>query len=165
MEKKILVAGVGNLLLTDEGIGVHVVRALARERLPGYVLAADVGTAILDLLTLIEGKEKVIIVDAIMSQAAPGTVYRLTPEDLKTGRRRMLTSMHEFGVKEALDHAALLGATPEVVIFGVVPEDYRTPGLEPTNEVRAVIPRIVQAILSEIGPPSSPPETRPAQNP
>jgi hydrogenase maturation protease len=138
MKKKILIVGIGNLLLTDEGVGVHVIRELSKKDLPEGVELADLGTATFELVRWTDGKDKVIIVD------------KLTPDDLKSGKRKLLTSLHQFGVVEALDSAAQTGNKPEVVIFGITPKDYQSPGTELTPELKGSIQKIVEAILQEI---------------
>jgi hydrogenase maturation protease len=148
--KKILVAGVGNLLFSDEGLGVHVIRELSKRNLPEEVELADVGTATFELTRLMEGKDKVVIVDAIVSEESPGTIYKLSPDDLKSGRRKLLTSLHQFGVMEALQSAAQMGVEPEMVIFGIAPKDYKSFSTELSPEMEKSIPRIVETILKEI---------------
>lgn len=150
MKKRILVAGIGNLLFTDEGIGVHIVRELSKKDLPEGVELADVGTATFELGRLMEGKDKVIIIDAIVSNDPPGTMYRFSPDDLKSAKGKSLTSLHHFGVHEALESAAQTGLRPEVVIFGIVPRDYQTPGTELTSELKESLPAIVEQVLKEI---------------
>ncbi|MGB8657568.1 MAG: HyaD/HybD family hydrogenase maturation endopeptidase [Candidatus Zixiibacteriota bacterium] len=150
MKKRILIAGIGNLLLTDEGVGVHVIRELSKKRLPDGVHLADIGTATFELVRLMEEKDKVVIVDAVASDDPPGTVYKFAPHDLKTGKRRLLTSLHQLGVMEALESASLLGAVPEVVIFGIAPKDYQTFSTQLTSELQACIPRLVRLILKEL---------------
>ena len=91
-EQKILIAGIGNLLFTDEGFGVHVIRQLRQKNLPPNVELIDLGTSTFNLAGLMEGKDKVILVDAIASEEPPGTIFKLTPQDLKSGKRKLLTS-------------------------------------------------------------------------
>jgi hydrogenase maturation protease len=150
MKKKILVAGVGNLLFSDEGLGVHVIRELSKRSLPEQVELADVGTATFELTGLMDGKDKVVIVDAILSDDAPGTIYRLTPHDLKSRKKRMAASLHQFGVLEALQCHAATSDSPEVVILAVVPKDYRTLSTDLTPELAERIHDVVEAVLKEI---------------
>lgn len=150
MKKKILIAGVGNLLFTDEGVGVHIIRGLSKKELPEEVELAEIGTATFELIRLVDGKDKVIIIDAIISDETPGTIYRLTPEELKLDKKKLITSLHQFGVLEALESAFQLGNKPEVIIFGVTPKDYQTLGMELTPELKKSMDRIVEAILKEI---------------
>jgi len=150
MQKKILIAGIGNLLLGDEGIGVHVIRELSKKALPEEVELAEIGTATFELARVMQGKDKVIIVDAVLTEEPPGTIFKLTPNDFKGGERKLLTHLHQYGIIEALESAALMGTTPDVVIFGITPKDYQTPSLELTPELKRFLPGIVEAILTEI---------------
>lgn len=150
MKKKILIAGIGNLLLGDEGIGVHVIRELSRKALPEEVELAEIGTATFELARFMQGKQKVIIVDAVLTQEPPGTISKLTQDDLEGGERKPLTHLHQYGIIEALESAALMGTRPGVVIFGITPKDYQTPSLKLTPELKKSLPRIVEAILNEI---------------
>jgi hydrogenase maturation protease len=148
--KKILVAGVGNLLFSDEGLGVHVIRELSRKSLPEEVELADVGTATFELTRLMDGKDKVVIVDAILTDDAPGTIYRLTPDDIKSRRKKFAASLHQFGVLEALQCHAADATRPEVVIVAVVPKDYRTLSTDLTPELESRVESIVSAVLEEV---------------
>jgi len=150
MKKKILIAGIGNLLLTDEGIGVHIVQELSRLKLPENVELADIGTASFDLLTFMQEKDKVIIIDALASDDKPGTLYRLSPEDLISGKRKLLTSLHQFGIPQVLNLIKQKDQKTEVVIFGIVPKDYQTYGTDLTPELEKTLPEIIQKILESL---------------
>ena len=149
-EQKILIAGIGNLLFSDEGIGVHVIRELRQKTLSPNVELIDLGTSTFDLVGLMEGMDKVILVDAIASEEPAGTVFKLSPEDLKSGKRKLLTSLHQLGVMETLEFALRTGCIPEMVIIGITPKDYRSLGMELTPELKSALPRIVEVILREI---------------
>lgn len=136
--------------MSDEGIGVHIIRELSKRDLPDEVELADLGTATFELGRWMDGKDKVIIVDAIVSDELPGTIYKLTPDDLKSGKRKLLTSLHQFGVVEAIESAAQLGIKPEIVIFGITPKDYQSPSTELTSELKGSMRKIVEVILQEI---------------
>ena len=149
-EQKILIAGIGNLLFSDEGIGVHVIRELRQKTLPPNVELIDLGTSTFDLVGLMEEKDKVVLVDAIASVEPAGTVFKLTPEDLNSGKRKLLTSLHQLGVMETLEFVSRLGCVPEVVIIGITPKDYRSLGMELTPELKKALPGIIKVILREI---------------
>jgi len=153
--KPYLVLGIGNLLLKDEGVGVHVVRAIEARvaagdlALPEGVEVCDGGTLGMDLLDLIEDRRKVIVVDAVEADAAPATVLCFTAEDLAR-REAVDLSLHQLGLFEMLAMARYLGRAPqEVVIFGIVPKDM-SPGLELSAEVAAVVPEVIKRVLAEI---------------
>ncbi|MBC7189382.1 hydrogenase maturation protease, partial [Candidatus Aerophobetes bacterium] len=95
--KDILVVGVGNILLGDEGIGVHVLKELEKKKLPDNVELLDLGVSSFSLLSHIEGKKKIIIIDAVKAEGAPGSVYRLSIEDIYREEERFF-SLHEIGI-------------------------------------------------------------------
>jgi hydrogenase maturation protease len=143
-----LVLGLGNLLLRDEGVGVHVVRALQAADLPAGVELCDGGTLGLGLLDALAERERVIVIDAIAGWP-PGTVVRLTGEQLAPTADRKL-SAHELGLYETLATARQLGIAPRaVVILGISPHDLRM-GLELSPEVAALVPRLVELVRAEL---------------
>jgi hydrogenase maturation protease len=147
--KPILVLGIGNILLKDEGVGVHVVRAIDTAGVPDDVELCDGGTFGIDLLDTLANRRKVIVIDAVRADAAPGTVLRFTAADLVRPGRPDL-SLHQVGLFETLAMARQLGCAPEeVVIFGVVPMALE-PGLELSPEVAAVVPRVIDLVLAEL---------------
>jgi hydrogenase maturation protease len=150
-KKPVLVLGVGNILLQDEGVGVHVVNELLKLELPDHVEVIDGGTAGFDLVAIVDGREKVIVVDAVMSaEDPPGTIYRMSPENLQPTFRGK-TSIHQFEFLDVLGMTHLTGTVPETVIFGVVPREFEEFGMELTPEIRALVPRLVELVLRELG--------------
>ncbi len=145
----ILVLGVGNILLRDEGVGVRVVEAMERMDLPPDVELVDGATAGFDLLDVLADRRKVIVVDAIDFDCEPGTVVRLEPEDIMP-QTDPGVSQHEVGLMDALAATRLLGIAPgEVIILGVKPknDDY---GLELSSEISGLVPKIVDLVLAEL---------------
>jgi len=145
----ILVLGIGNVLLRDEGVGVHVVRAMEKEPLPDGVELLDGGTAGADLLDVVSDRIKLVVVDALDADVPPGTILRMTPEDLATPSAGV--SLHEFGIAETLAMAGHLKCEPrDVTIIAVKPWDIRC-GLELSDEMRRCLPDIVEMVLDAIG--------------
>lgn len=145
--KRVLILGIGNILLRDEGIGVRVIEALQGEALPDDVEAVDGGTSGADLIDTIADRPKVIVIDAVGGDKPPGTIYRMRPEDLMGGPPAM--SLHELGLLEMLQMAGQMGCAPnEVVIFGVRPSSIE-PGVELTETIKATIPRIIALVMDE----------------
>ncbi|HAK95288.1 MAG TPA: hydrogenase maturation protease [Planctomycetes bacterium] len=145
----ILVLGIGNILLRDEGAGVRAIEALSAAALPPGVETLDGGTSGADLLDVIAGRRRLIVVDAVDADAAPGTIVRFTPEELAADPARTV-SLHEFGLLETLAAARLLGCAPDdVVVIGVQPKDVHA-GLALSEEVAAALPRAVAAVVAEI---------------
>lgn len=142
----IVVAGLGNELLRDDGVGVHAVRQLARRELPDGVIVREVGTAVLDALPDLDGAAIVVALDAMQAGDAPGTIYQLTPGAQPT--RRLEPDAHELNLQAAL-RLIPDGRRPEVHWFGVEPAviDY---GLELSPVVRAALPRLVEIVADYV---------------
>ncbi|MDR9755879.1 MAG: hydrogenase maturation protease [Thermacetogeniaceae bacterium] len=149
MGKKV-VLGIGNLLMKDDGVGVHVVKALEKCRLPADVELVDGGTAGCDLLPFMTGAEKIIIIDALKGGGPPGAVYRLRPEDCGKQPINCTITLHDLGILTVLNDLALLeGKTPPCVIIGVEPGEIDW-GMELTPEVAAVLPRVLELVQKEL---------------
>ena len=151
-----LVIGLGNPLRGDDGVGVRVVQSLAEQRLPDRVEVVDGGTQGLELVNVMEGWPRVILVDAAHVGKMPGQFVRFTLDEARLlGDDRHL-SIHAAGLRDALLLAQVLRVLPdEVVIYGVQPanlawEDDLSPGVE------AAIPQIVASILDELCPTGPP---------
>jgi hydrogenase maturation protease len=143
-----LVIGVGNLILKDEGVGVHVVKKLENLNLPGDVKVIDGGTETIELLAEIQEAKKIIFVDALKAGGKPGTIYRITPDDLMNESDRHL-SLHEVNLLDVLGMAKQLGGHGKVVVIGIEPKEI-TWGTELSPEIEKKIPAIIEAVLSEI---------------
>ena len=118
MSGKILVLGVGNLILSDEGAGVHLVRRLQRETLPPNVEIEDGGTQGLELLAYMDDVARLIIVDCVKGGAEPGTIYRFVPDAIDVIPKQYKISFHDLGIYDFLRLAAALEVLPPTVIFG-----------------------------------------------
>ncbi|MCX6027748.1 MAG: hydrogenase maturation protease [Chloroflexi bacterium] len=142
-----LVLGLGNPLRGDDGIGPQVVEALLRRGLPDGVEALDAGSAGLGLLNLLDGPQRVIVIDAADVGLAPGQFVRFTPDDAHLLAAGDTTSFHQAGLTEALALArALDRPLPEIVIFGVQPASMEWgEGLSPA--VEGAVTRVVEAVL------------------
>ncbi len=145
----ILVLGVGNILLRDEGVGVHVVRALQDVALPAGVELYDGGTAGFALIDVLANRQKVIVIDAVDAGRPAGTVLRLTPRDLGD-QPGVKLSLHEVSFAETLRAAEQLGLAPrEVVILGVQPQTVAY-GLDLSPQIAGLIPQIVELVRAEL---------------
>jgi hydrogenase maturation protease len=147
-DRKIVVLGIGNLILRDEGVGVHAVRELGVRTLPPQIQVIDGGTALMDLLPVIQEAERIIVIDALKGGGEPGTIYRLTPDDFMAEAERPL-SLHQVGLLEVLGMVKQLGGDPHVTIIGVEPQEISW-GMELTPEVEAKLPKVVEAVLEEL---------------
>jgi hydrogenase maturation protease len=154
---RVLVVGVGNLLLKDEGIGVHVAGELQKQTLPRTVEVIDAGTAALDILLSQTAPYKLVVIDTTKAGKKPGTIYRVR---LKAGEKDKLIrifgqgssgiSLHQIGLLQALAAAEKTNRLPEeIVLIGVEPNKVDW-GLELTEPVKRAIPEIVDTVLKEI---------------
>jgi hydrogenase maturation protease len=143
---KTLILGMGNLLLCDEGVGVHVARALAQRDLPPDVAVVEAGTAFLDVLPNIEKADRILLIDAMEAGGAPGSVYRV-PFD-QCLHPEMLASLHGFDLSRVLFMAGS-DRTPEVTVFGVEPARIEW-GTELSPVIQQVLPAIEKAVLNEV---------------
>ncbi len=149
--ERIVVLGVGNILLRDEGVGVRVVEELQRRYLlPEQVQVIDGGTQGLWLMSTIQQADRLIVVDAVLGRDEPGTLYRLVGEDLPKGLRAK-QSAHDSDLVEALNLCSLLDAGPKsVVVVGVEPENIQPFGLELTETVAARVDELVLRVVDEL---------------
>ncbi|MDR1860642.1 MAG: hydrogenase maturation protease [Bacteroidales bacterium] len=141
---KTLILGIGNILLRDEGTGVHAVRAILREPLPPDVDALDGGTGGLHLLGWLDGYSRVIIIDATLDGRPPGTLRILTPRF--AADFPPLLSAHETGLKDLLCAMQLLDTVPETILIAVSVADIATPAIGLSPKVADAIPTILKTI-------------------
>jgi len=147
---KIIVIGVGNLLLKDEGVGIHVAQELQKRVLPREVEVIDGGVAGIGLLDYFRQSSKVLLIDAADMNLNPGAVVRFSPQDIRDQARSRKLSAHDVGVLEVLELAKSLGEyPPEVVIFGIQPKEIAW-GTDLSPEIEAALPEVIEAILKEI---------------
>lgn len=149
MAERILIIGVGNLLLKDEGVGVHVAQELQKRTLPAGVEVYDGGVGGIGLLDYFREASKLLLIDAAEMSLKPGTVVRFTPQNVKDLRSGVKFSTHDVGLAEVLKLAQALGLCPEVVIIGIQPKVISW-GEELSPEIQASIPQVVEMVMKEI---------------
>jgi hydrogenase maturation protease len=147
---KVLVLGIGNLVMSDDGVGVKVVQRLQCEyRFAESVEVMDGGTLGLDLLPKLEGIERLIVVDAVETGEKPGTCVRLTGEELPIALATKV-SPHQMGLKDLLSVAELMGHSPgEMVLIGVQPGSIEM-DTELTADVEVKVDELVCMVLNEL---------------
>ena len=150
---KTLILGLGNPILTDDGIGLHVVRELMTRSLPDNVTCAEASLGGLRLLEIIAGYERLILVDAILTEdGKPGDVYCFASSDL--GASLHSGSTHDLSFTGALrlgrSMNMILPDDENILIIAVEAMDVLTFGEECTPEVTVAIPRAVEAVLAEL---------------
>jgi hydrogenase maturation protease len=149
-----LVLGIGNVLMGDEGVGVEVIRRLQGHSLPEEVECVDGGTGSFALLEPMGRADRIVLVDAALDEAPPGSIRRLTPR-FSRDYPRTLTA-HDIGLKDLIDAFHLLGEAPEVVLFAVAVRPPDEPRLELSPPVAAAVPELVRRVLAEVERPSGP---------
>lgn len=114
------VLGLGNLLLGDEGFGIHVVRRLREVELPGHIRVVEGGVGGFNLLGNLDGVKRLLVVDVMMIESPPGELRILKQEPEEPGKR--ILSFHQVGVLELIKMSRLLGYEPEVLFLVTRPE-------------------------------------------
>jgi len=147
---QILVIGLGNVVLSDDGVGVHAVRRL-RERTPpaGGVTLVEGGTAGLLLLPHLADAERAILIDAIDTGAPAGTLVRLEGQDWPTAFATRVT-VHDVGLRDLLGAAQLTGALPQqLVLHGVQPASTSI-GVELSAPVAGALEQLISAVQADL---------------
>jgi len=146
----VLVLGLGNVLLGDDGLGAAALARIERGyRLPPGVRLEDGGTLGLSLLGLLAESDRVILVDAVRTGSAPGTLVRIDGEDVMDAVRERL-SPHQIGVADLLDAARLIDCYPTTVtLLGLAPETIDL-SVTRSNAVDANLDQLVEAVVREV---------------
>ncbi|MBA3014930.1 MAG: HyaD/HybD family hydrogenase maturation endopeptidase [Proteobacteria bacterium] len=145
-----LILGVGNILLGDEGVGIRVVEELEnRYAFPEEIMVLDGGTAGIELLRYIEGRDLLIVIDAMRADLTPGTVFRVEDEDVPK-RFMSRISPHQIGLSDLLAAGILTDQIPKrMILFGIEPESMTT-GIVLSDSVNGSVDKIITAILAEL---------------
>jgi hydrogenase maturation protease len=148
---RIVVLGIGNVLLHDDGFGPYVVRQLeARWELPEPVRVIDGGTPGLDFHPFFEGTRLLIVVDTVRSAGQPGELKLYRRDELLEAPLLPRTTPHEPGLGEALHAGRFAGEIPdEVLLVGVCAEEFST-GTGLTPAVRGAVDPALEAIVEEL---------------
>jgi len=150
MDKRILILGVGNILHSDEGLGVHAVNYLQeRYSFSPNVTLLDGGTLGKLLMNVLMEHDFVIILDAVIGGEAPGTLYRLTDGALRKSLG-FRDSQHDVDLVDTLISCEIIGNRPEAVVIGMEPADWRTMSLELTPVCAEKLPKMIGHALEEL---------------
>lgn len=152
-----VVLGVGNLVMSDEGLGVRCIEVLQASRaLPPEVAIIDGGTSTSELLGELEDADLLIIVDAVAGGGAPGSLVRLEGDRIPAAFSNKL-SPHQHGINDLLATLQFLGRAPRrVVVLGAVPGRIAL-GLELSAEVESAIPELAARVVAEVTSAAAPP--------
>jgi len=145
----VLVMGVGNILRRDDGFADAVLKELEQQSLPASVELFDAGTSAIDLMDVFDGRERLIVLDAVRGGQPAGTLYRFSPEQVEAGALPM-NSLHQVGLLETLKIGELVDCKPrETVVIGAQPADTGF-GIGLGPEMQQAVSRAVKLVLEEI---------------
>jgi len=147
--KSILILFCGHPFRSDDAFPYHVYKALEKMNLPENVELLECGYSASECVFVIDGKDKMIVVDVFRSNKEPGTVLRMKPEEVELIVDG-LTDVPKLHLMEILDQVAISGKCPETIFIGVVPKELHELSEEPTPEIKEKIPQVVDMILEEI---------------
>jgi hydrogenase maturation protease len=145
---KTLVLGLGNVIMGDEGVGVHVVRGLAKHQLPAGVECLDGGTGGFILLEPLQSADRIILIDAAADESPVGTVTRTTPRFAKDYPPTL--TAHDIGVKDLLDAFYMQGGTKEVTLFAITIDPHQPISMELSQECAKAAEVAEYEILAEL---------------
>jgi len=151
---KTLVLGLGNVLMGDEGVGVHVVRALEGRALPEDVECLDGGTGGFVLLEPLENADRIVLIDAAADGNPPGTVTRTTPR-FASDYPPTLTA-HDIGVKDLLDAFYMQGGTREVVLYAIAIDPRQPIRMSLSEDCVRAAEEAAERIAAELEAPAAP---------
>lgn len=145
----VLILGVGNLLLKDDGFGVHFIKALEGTSFPGNIQMLEAGTVSHQLIPLLHSLDHLIVIDVVEAGDTPGSLFRFSPDDMSFPSE-VKASLHQISLIDVLHMAELTGRKPKTVIIAVQPRDVSTWSLELSDEVKAAIPRVKDLVFEEL---------------
>ncbi len=137
--------GAGNVLLSDEGAGVHALRILMREPWPEAVAFLEAGTFTQDLISLLDGSQGLLVLDVARFGGRPGEVRAFGPDEVCAAALASKGSLHQLGLADSLLLARALGQDPWFRLLAVEPLDCFTAGEALTGPVRLAMPRLLEA--------------------
>ncbi len=146
---KVLILGVGNLLLKDDGFGVHFIKSLRAVDFPSNISVLEAGTVSHQLLPLLHEIDHLIVVDVVEAGDTPGSLFRFSPDDMKFPSEQKV-SLHQISLIDVLNMAELTGGKPQTIIIGVQPKDVSSWSTDLSDELTTVIPRVKELVIEEL---------------
>lgn len=143
---RLLVLGIGNVLMSDDGVGVHAVQELWRQPRTG-ALITEIGIAMLEAVSLLAWADRVLVIDALRAQGAPGSIYLAEAGDLRHESARL--ALHELDLMGALELLPSGQRPTGISVLGVEPECLE-PGLGLSPKVAAALPAVVRVVNETI---------------
>ena len=143
--RKVLILGMGNILMGDEGVGVRAVEYMEKQKLPGYVDLLDGGTGGFTLLPEIQKYDEVILIDATLDKNLIGTIRVIQPRFSKDFPKAMST--HDIGLKDLIESATIMGKLPPLHLIVVTIKEIQPMDLNLSAEIDKVLPKIFSTVL------------------
>jgi len=150
--KSVLILCTGYPYTCDTGFGYHVAKVLEEMDLPENVECIEVGESASEFPHLIDGMDKMIVVDVFQINAEPGTIVCLSPEEVPVTVNGV-TDVAKFHLIETLEQIKMSGNCPETLFIGVVPKDVHTPDIQLSPEIESKIPEVIKLIMEKINTP------------
>jgi hydrogenase maturation protease len=147
--QKVLILGVGNLLLKDDGFGVHLINSLKDTPFPGNITLLEAGTVSHQLIPLLRETDQLIVIDVVEAGDTPGALFRFSPDDMHFPSEQK-ASLHQISLIDVLHMAELTGNKPKTVIIAVQPRDVSSWSLELSEELQGVMPRVRELVFEEL---------------
>lgn len=147
--QKVLILGVGNLLLKDDGFGVHFINSLREIDFPPNISVLEAGTVSHQLIPLLHEIDHLIVVDVVEAGDTPGSLFRFSPDEMKFPAEQKV-SLHQISLIDVLNMAEMTGGKPKTIIIGVQPKDVISWSVELSDELKAVIPRVKDLVFEEL---------------
>lgn len=144
-DQKILILGMGNILLGDEGVGVRAVEYMEKQQLPDNVDLLDGGTGGFTLLPEIQKYDKVILIDATLDENPIGTIRVIQPKFSKDFPKAMST--HDIGLKDLIESASIMGTLPPLHLIVVTIKDIQPMDLSLSEEIEKVLPEVYAKVF------------------
>jgi hydrogenase maturation protease len=151
--KRTLILGVGNLLMGDEGVGVHAITQLEAGEFSGNVDLLDGGTGGFHLLSLFEDYDPIILIDATMDGKPVGTVTLIQPKFASDFPRTL--SAHDIGLRDLLESAQLIGPLPKLYLITISIDNIQSMSMKLSEQVQRSLPEVVSTVLGVLRSPKS----------
>jgi len=144
--EKILILGVGNVILGDEGVGIHAVRYLETQELPANTELLDGGTGGFHMLSVMEDYKTLIMIDATIDSKEEGSIRLIEPKFASDFPKAM--SSHDIGLKDLVETATLLGHMPKIYLITVTVKDISEVRMTLSENVENSLPEIAKLVKS-----------------
>jgi hydrogenase maturation protease len=142
--KKILILGIGNVLMGDEGVGVHTIKALGEKSFSEDIDMLDGGTGGFHLMAYFQEYENIIMIDATMDKKPAGTVSVIEPKFASDFPKSL--SAHDIGLKDMIESITILGKLPKIYLITVTIDSIQSMQMELSTRIKEAIPEVIGKI-------------------